>query len=297
MISNKSGTPKSTGYRSNGSGGIREVAFVEVEDDPGPADSEDEERKDDDTNVGVGHGSSSGFTSGTGSYSLTIITTHEDGTMTLVSNTALASAPMAITHANLDGDGGLSKEVVVGTENGDIVIFNEYGSQLGQYSLGNSLSGVAAGDIDNSNPSFDDIIASIDNDGEQAVVLLSNLDVSGEIQLEEGGTFNAEVSGNGLVTGRLYDYLSTSLIGLAAITNSTPDDNPEVISGLFDRIPTPLCAAADFDGNSNIDGGDLGQLIAAWGPCSECPEDLNDDGVVDGQDLGLFLTLWGPCEL
>ena len=297
VITNKSGTKKATGYRSNGSGGIREAAFVEVEDDPGPADSEDEERKDDDTNVGIGHGGSAGFTAGGSAYSLTIITTHEDGTMTLVSNTALSSAPMAIAHANLDGDSAMSNEVVVGTENGDVVIFNEYGSLLGNYVLGNSLSGLATGDIDNSNPGFDDIIASIDNDGEPTVVLLSNLGVSGKIQLQEGGSFDSEVSRNGLVTGRLYDYLSTSLTGLAAITNATPDENPEVISGLFDRIPTPLCAAADFNGNSNIDGGDLGQLIAAWGPCSGCPEDLNDDGVVDGQDLGLFLTLWGPCEL
>ena len=37
-------------------------------------------------------------------------------------------------------------------------------------------------------------------------------------------------------------------------------------------------------------------LLAAWGPCQECPEDLNDDEQVGFDDLLLLLAAWGPCE-
>jgi hypothetical protein len=44
-----------------------------------------------------------------------------------------------------------------------------------------------------------------------------------------------------------------------------------------------------------VDGSDLGQLLAAWGPCAECAFDLNGDGIVDGADLGEMLAAWGAC--
>jgi hypothetical protein len=34
-------------------------------------------------------------------------------------------------------------------------------------------------------------------------------------------------------------------------------------------------------------------LLAAWGQCSDCPEDLNGDGVVDTADLLTLLANWG----
>ena len=46
---------------------------------------------------------------------------------------------------------------------------------------------------------------------------------------------------------------------------------------------------ADIDGNGNVDGADLGLLLAGWGSSSP---DLNGDGVVDGSDLGLLLAAW-----
>jgi hypothetical protein len=58
--------------------------------------------------------------------------------------------------------------------------------------------------------------------------------------------------------------------------------------------PAPACPG-DFDANGSVDGADLGQLLAAWGPCGECAFDLNGDGNVDGSDLGLVLADWGAC--
>jgi hypothetical protein len=54
--------------------------------------------------------------------------------------------------------------------------------------------------------------------------------------------------------------------------------------------PTP-----DINVDGNVDGGDLGLLLASWGDCLEgcCDADLNGDGVIDGADLGLLLSEWG----
>lgn len=46
-----------------------------------------------------------------------------------------------------------------------------------------------------------------------------------------------------------------------------------------------------------VDGGDLGALLAAWGPCFDdpCNADLDGDDTVGGADLGEVLGNWGPC--
>ena len=36
-------------------------------------------------------------------------------------------------------------------------------------------------------------------------------------------------------------------------------------------------------------------VLAAWGPCDDCPEDVNDDGKVNIDDLFAILGAWGPC--
>jgi hypothetical protein len=49
-----------------------------------------------------------------------------------------------------------------------------------------------------------------------------------------------------------------------------------------------------------INGGDLGVLLAYWGPTTSAAAsiacDLNVDGVVNGSDLGILLAYWGPCS-
>jgi hypothetical protein len=43
----------------------------------------------------------------------------------------------------------------------------------------------------------------------------------------------------------------------------------------------------------NVD--DLIGVILQWGPCSGCPEDIDDDGDVDVDDLIAVILAWGPC--
>ena len=37
-------------------------------------------------------------------------------------------------------------------------------------------------------------------------------------------------------------------------------------------------------------------LIASWGQATGCSVDINGDGQVDGGDLGLLIARWGPCN-
>jgi formylglycine-generating enzyme required for sulfatase activity len=53
--------------------------------------------------------------------------------------------------------------------------------------------------------------------------------------------------------------------------------------------------AGDLNNDGIINGEDLGQLVAAWGPCESCAADLIANGVVDGADLGVQLGNWGEC--
>jgi len=50
----------------------------------------------------------------------------------------------------------------------------------------------------------------------------------------------------------------------------------------------------DLDNNGQVNGGDLGIMLALWGPvtCGNSA-DLNGDCVVDGADLGTLLSNWG----
>jgi hypothetical protein len=67
---------------------------------------------------------------------------------------------------------------------------------------------------------------------------------------------------------------------------------------LLDSIATGIlrtACASDLNGNGIVDGGDLGQMLGSWGPCSGCNTDLDGDGATTGSDLGLLLGAWGSC--
>ena len=76
---------------------------------------------------------------------------------------------------------------------------------------------------------------------------------------------------------------------------------PAVLSGLGqanwdfynDALAIPCRAACDIDCDGNVNGADLGLMLAEWGP-GYGPADLNGDGAVDGADLGALLSRWGP---
>ncbi|MBU3682916.1 MAG: hypothetical protein FGM39_02660 [Phycisphaerales bacterium] len=64
-------------------------------------------------------------------------------------------------------------------------------------------------------------------------------------------------------------------------------------------LPGWACAA-DVLADGNVNGEDLGLVLAAWGTVESerynlPTTDINRDGQVDGIDLGLILSNWGPC--
>jgi hypothetical protein len=72
-----------------------------------------------------------------------------------------------------------------------------------------------------------------------------------------------------------------------------PDTNG---NGVPDSCEVLTCANADLFRDSNINGADLGILLAQWGEANaQTVSDINRDGAVDGVDLGLLLSFWGPC--
>ena len=85
----------------------------------------------------------------------------------------------------------------------------------------------------------------------------------------------------GAIVGSAFDPASGSLVAVRY------GGNPVRITP-----PTPPCPA-DLDGDGTVGGGDIGQILAAWGTSG--PADLDGDGTVGGGDIGQILAAWGPC--
>ena len=51
----------------------------------------------------------------------------------------------------------------------------------------------------------------------------------------------------------------------------------------------------DIDGDGAVNQADLLGLLSDWGPCENCPSDLNQSGHVDIEDLLAMLVGWGDC--
>jgi hypothetical protein len=63
-------------------------------------------------------------------------------------------------------------------------------------------------------------------------------------------------------------------------------------AGLCMGVTGTPSSRADLDNDGDVDGGDLGMLLTAWGACASCAADLTGDGSVDGADLGALLSAW-----
>ena len=65
----------------------------------------------------------------------------------------------------------------------------------------------------------------------------------------------------------------------------------------LDTIPDTCQCLADLVISHEVNGADLGALLAFWGPVNPAlpSADINRDGVVNGADLGYLLNAWGPC--
>jgi hypothetical protein len=74
------------------------------------------------------------------------------------------------------------------------------------------------------------------------------------------------------------------------IAAGSPDFNQDTIPD------TCQCIADIVLADHQVNGADLGALLAQWGPATaNTLSDLNRDGQVSGADLGILLNAWGPC--
>ena len=79
----------------------------------------------------------------------------------------------------------------------------------------------------------------------------------------------------------------------ANICGNWNDQEDNIIQGQCD----PFCIG-DVNGDTQVNGEDLGRMLAAWGACPKgepCYADFDGDGFVSGADLGLMLGYWGGC--
>lgn len=67
-------------------------------------------------------------------------------------------------------------------------------------------------------------------------------------------------------------------------------------NGGSDKVPGKQTCPCDYNFDGVVDGGDLGMVLAVWGPVAPgTPQDITGDGIVNGADLGLFLGCWRSC--
>ena len=64
---------------------------------------------------------------------------------------------------------------------------------------------------------------------------------------------------------------------------------------LEDAAGVEVPCVGDLDGDREVNGSDLGRLLAVWGTTNPIG-DLDGDGAVGGGDLGIMLASWGPCD-
>jgi hypothetical protein len=80
--------------------------------------------------------------------------------------------------------------------------------------------------------------------------------------------------------------------------SATDNPNDSVTEAAIDAIEVieVVCederAPGDVDGDGDADFDDLLRVLAAWGPCPDCPEDLDGNGFADFGDILIVLSNW-----
>jgi formylglycine-generating enzyme required for sulfatase activity len=69
-----------------------------------------------------------------------------------------------------------------------------------------------------------------------------------------------------------------------------------VLAILFIAATAHAQCPGDVIPNGVVNGTDLAEVLASWGPCSSCSADTNRDGQVNGQDLAAVSGGWGACR-
>ena len=120
-----------------------------------------------------------------------------------------------------------------------------------------------------------------------------------------------DINSNGWITGLA--YRSKSNVGLddafyfgfllTSGADGVPGGGDDQLIDLdqlrFDVDHTEYCYG-DFNRDGSVNGGDFGNLLAAWSTNSAEPDyclrlDMDCNGLIDGADLGAFLASWGSC--
>ncbi len=70
------------------------------------------------------------------------------------------------------------------------------------------------------------------------------------------------------------------------------DYDTGITEAVFRRGQVEPKLVGDVNGDGVVDTADLLAVLAAWGPCTGCPEDVDTDGEVGFTDLILLLTNW-----
>lgn len=123
-----------------------------------------------------------------------------------------------------------------------------------------------------------------------------------------GETLAEDADGDGL------DLLTEFLLQTNPCREDTDEDGVDDAEDNCPLIPNPKQIDSDDDGigdacdddvdlcpgdivgeDNEVNTADLLQLLADWGPCEDCPSDINGDNVVGTSDLLDLLAAWGPC--
>jgi hypothetical protein len=111
-----------------------------------------------------------------------------------------------------------------------------------------------------------------------------------------GGDFDCDwqtIDGGGITfaTGGSYELGGT--IGQPDAGVTLTGGGYDLTGGFWSIGASGSACQGDLDGSGEVDGADLGLLLANWDEAGL--GDLDGSGVVDGADLGLLLAAWGPC--
>ena len=98
------------------------------------------------------------------------------------------------------------------------------------------------------------------------------------------------------------DCNNDGIVDFGQIRDGTlPDQNGNNIPDTCECTTHPelsACCPGDANHDHQINGADVGVLLAYWGSVTANTPlglDINHDGVVNGADLGLMLSAWGTC--
>jgi hypothetical protein len=159
------------------------------------------------------------------------------------------------------------------------------------YSYTPALTGPVT--INTCESSFDTVLAVFTSCGQQPGEEIACNDDSANLCPDSKS--NSELTVN-LSSGVKY------LIRLAGYNNAGGPFQIQVSGGGGASCPKPTCAADIFPppaGDGMVGAGDLGQLLASWGPCPGCAADMfpvqAGDNIVGAGDLGQLLANWGQC--